>query len=69
MKSHKLIIQGMNCGHCVMHVKQALISVAGLEIEDVQIGKAKVNYDETKITKDILSAKIEEAGYQLITIQ
>ena len=69
MKSHELTIQGMSCNHCVMHVKQALSSVAGLEIEDVQIGKAKVNYDETKITKDILSAKIDESGYRLISIQ
>ena len=69
MKPHELTIQGMSCGHCVMHVKQALSGVAGLEIEDVQIGKAKVKYDETKITKDILSAKIDEAGYQLVSIQ
>jgi copper chaperone len=69
MKSHEIIIQGMNCGHCVMHVKQALSGVAGIEIEDVQIGKARVNYDETKITKDILSTKIDEAGYKLVSIQ
>jgi copper chaperone len=69
MKSHELTIQGMSCAHCVIHVKQALSGVAGLEIEDIQIGKAKVKYDETKITKDILSAKIEEAGYQLVSIQ
>jgi len=50
-------------------LKQALSGVAGLEIEDVQIGKAKVKYDDTKITKDILSAKIDEAGYQLVSIQ
>jgi len=69
MKSHELTIQGMNCGHCVMHVKRALSNITGLEIEDVQIGKAKVKYDETKITNDMIKATIDDAGYQLVSIQ
>jgi copper chaperone len=27
----KLRIEGMTCGHCVMHVKQALAAVPGVE--------------------------------------
>ena len=68
MKSHILTIQGMNCAHCVMHVKQALNEVDGLEIEDVQIGKARVWYDNEKIAK-VLSEKIEESGYKVISIE
>lgn len=58
----------MTCGHCVMHVKQALEDIDGLEIEDVQIGKAKVWYNDDKIAK-ILSEKVEEAGYKVVSIQ
>jgi copper chaperone len=58
----------MNCGHCVMHVKQALNEVEGLEVEDVQIGKARVWYDNEKVAK-VLSEKIEEAGYKVVSIQ
>jgi len=58
----------MNCGHCVMHVKQALNEVEGLEVEDVQIGKARVWYDNEKVAK-VLSEKIEEAGYKVTAIQ
>ena len=68
MKSHDITIQGMSCGHCVMHVKQALDGVDGLEVEDVQIGKAKVWYDDETIAK-ILSGKVEEAGYKVVAIQ
>jgi copper chaperone len=68
MKSHSLTIQGMNCGHCIMHVKQALNEVEGLEVEDVQIGKARVWYDNEKVA-NVLSEKIEEAGYKVISIQ
>jgi copper chaperone len=68
MKSHELTIQGMSCGHCIMHVKQALDAVDGLEVEDVQIGNAKVWYDDSKVA-DVLKDKVEEAGYRVISIQ
>lgn len=68
MESHELKIQGMNCSHCVMHVKQALEAVDGLEVEDVQIGKARVWYDDEKVAK-VLSEKVEEAGYKVVSIQ
>jgi copper chaperone len=68
MKSHEVTIQGMTCGHCVMHVKQALDGVNGLEVEDVQIGNAKVWYDDDKVAK-VLTDKIEEAGYKVVSIQ
>jgi copper chaperone CopZ len=68
MKSHEITIQGMSCGHCVMHVKQALDGVDGVEVEDVQIGKAKVWFDDARVTKTI-TEKIEEAGYTLVSIQ
>jgi copper chaperone len=68
MKSHELTIQGMSCGHCVMHVKQALDDVDGLEVEEVQVGKARVWYDDETIAK-VLSEKVEEAGYKVVSIQ
>ena len=68
MKSHELTIQGMSCGHCVMHVKQALDAVDGLEVEDVQVGKARVWYDDEKVAK-VLTDKVEEAGYKVVSIQ
>ncbi len=67
MKSHELTIQGMNCNHCIMHVKQALESVHGLQVEEVQIGKARVMYDDDKIA-NVLSEKVEEAGYKVVVI-
>jgi len=68
MKPHELTIQGMSCGHCVMHVKHALDAVDGLEVEEVQIGKARVWFDDDKIAK-VLAEKVQEAGYQVVSIQ
>ena len=67
MNPHELTIQGMSCGHCVMHVKQALEVIDGLEVEDVQIGRAKVWYKDYKVAK-VLSEKVEETGYKVVSI-
>ena len=68
MKTQDLTIEGMSCGHCVMHVKKELSKVSGLTIENVEIGKARVQYDEAKVTTDQISKAIEEAGYKLLSI-
>ena len=67
MKTQQLIIEGMSCGHCVMSVKKELLKVAGLKVENVEIGKAIVQYDESKVNREILDKAITEAGYRLIS--
>ncbi len=67
MKSHELVIEGMSCNHCVMHVKKELAKISGLVIEDVQIGKARVQYDEASVTQQNLAQAVQEAGYRLVS--
>jgi copper chaperone CopZ len=67
MKTQNLTIEGMSCGHCVMHVEKELSKVNGLTVENVEIGKARVHYDEAKVTPDQVSKAIEEAGYRLVS--
>lgn len=69
LKIYELKIKGMTCQHCVMHVTKALKSIEGINVEDVQIGSAKILCDENKLDEIILQKKIEEAGYQLIGVQ
>lgn len=69
MKTQELKIEGMTCGHCVMHVKKELSKVAGLIVEDIQIGTARVKFDETQVTSEHLTHAINEAGYKLISLQ
>jgi copper chaperone len=68
MKTQELIIEGMSCGHCVMSVKKELSKVSGLTVENVEIGRALVQYDEAKVTKGQLAKVIEEAGYKLVSV-
>lgn len=67
MKSHDLTIGGMSCNHCITHVKIELSKVTGLEIEDVQIGKARVRFEESSVSTDRLAQAIEDAGYRLLS--
>ncbi|MDR3628159.1 MAG: cation transporter [Ignavibacteriaceae bacterium] len=66
MTTKELKIEGMSCGHCVMAVKKELSKIQNMIVEDVQIGKAKVQYDETKVTDKNITDAIEEAGFKLI---
>ena len=58
-------IEGMSCNHCVMSVEKQL-SKLDLNEFKVEIGSAKVEYDETKIDEKVIIKAIEEAGYKVI---
>lgn len=66
MKMTELKIEGMTCGHCVMHVKKELSKLPHVQVDDVQIGKAMVQYDDAKVSLMDFSQAIERAGYKLI---
>jgi copper chaperone CopZ len=67
MKTQELTIAGMTCGHCVMSVKTELSKLANVKVEDVQIGTAKVQIDESSVTTEQLAKAVEEAGYKLVS--
>ena len=69
MKTSDLTIQGMSCQHCVAAVKKELLNIPLLTLEDVQVGKASVTYDETKVDESALRTAITNAGFILVSIQ
>lgn len=66
MTTKELKIDGMSCNHCVMAVKKELSKLENVQVHDVQIGSAKVEYDENNVNENALEAAVEEAGYKLI---
>jgi copper chaperone len=60
-----LKIEGMSCGHCVMHVTKALKALNGVEVEDVQIGSAKVSFDPEKVSSAAIADAVRKAGYEV----
>jgi copper chaperone len=59
-------IEGMSCGHCVKAVRQALEAIDGVDVENVEIGMAQVNYDPSVTDRAYLVEAIEEEGYTVV---
>lgn len=64
MENLTLHIEGMSCGHCLNAVSQALLALAGVEVESVKIGRADVRYDPAKIHPNAIAAGITAVGYR-----
>ena len=58
-------IEGMSCGHCVMRVKKAIETLGGVTEADVNIGAARVKYDESRAKREDIEAAVEAAGYTI----
>lgn len=65
MRTKEFKIEGMSCGHCVMAVNKEL-SKLDLAEKHVEIGSAKVSFDETKTGESQIITAIEEAGYKVV---
>jgi copper chaperone len=64
-----LRIEGMTCNHCVMAVRNELQKLPGVNVNDVKIGSASIDVDETKVRKDQVHAAVHEAGYNVVSGQ
>ena len=64
-----LKVEGMMCQHCVKHVTDALMGVAGVTSVDVNLKKkgALVECSEG-VTDEALTAAVKEAGYEVTQI-
>jgi copper chaperone len=63
MAEFTLHIDGMHCGSCVRRVTQALNSTAGVEVEEVRIGAARVKAPGESPAVDAALASLAKAGY------
>ncbi len=63
----KIMIDGMSCGHCVAHVKEALGDFAKGEVEVSLEGKYAVL--DTDKANEVLTEAIDEAGYDVTAIE
>ena len=61
-----LEIDGMSCSNCVKHVEAALLDVDGVDVLEVEVGRAVV---DTEVDEDTLRDALEEVGYELVSIE
>ncbi|MBZ4647289.1 MAG: copper chaperone [Petroclostridium sp.] len=68
--SKKIYIEGMSCGHCVSHVKEALKEINGVGSVSVSLeGKFATVELTDEVSDNALKAAIEEAGYEVTKIE
>lgn len=65
----RINIEGMSCGHCVKHVKDALVEVSGVVDAEVSLeGKYAVVELNGQVDDGSLTEAVEEAGYDVVNI-
>jgi copper chaperone len=65
----KILIEGMSCGHCVNHVKEALTELGGKAVDvnlDRKLATAEFGDD---VTDEKIKLAIEDAGYDVVGIE
>lgn len=65
MEDTTINIDGMSCQHCVMRVKKAIEALSGIQNLTVEVGKASVIFDNSKIQKKDIENAIVKAGYKI----
>lgn len=58
-------IEGMSCQHCVMAVKKAMGGLKGIEDSEVEIGSARVKFDDTLVRIEDIEQAIEKVGFKV----
>jgi copper chaperone len=63
----QITVTGLSCQHCVAAVKSALEKRAGVLGINFQLadGRAVVSFDPGKVSRQEISALVEEIGYQV----
>lgn len=66
----KILIEGMSCGHCVNHVKEALSELNGVTSVDVSLeNKSAVIEASEDVKNDDIKAALDEFGYEAVGIE
>lgn len=61
-------VEGMTCKHCVMHVKNALLDIAGITSAEVDLVNKSAVVEGSNFTDDAIRLAIEDAGYSVTAI-
>ncbi|WP_058953454.1 heavy-metal-associated domain-containing protein [Clostridium tyrobutyricum] len=66
----KILIEGMSCGHCVNHVKEALSELNGVTNVEVNLASKTAIIEATVDIEDKdIKFAIDDAGYEVVVIE
>lgn len=65
-----IVVNGMSCGKCVNHVKEALEELNGVSVLDVNLDtKLAVIESLNNINDEDIKVVIDEYGYEVVSIE
>lgn len=66
----KITVEGMTCGHCVMHVEEALKELDGVKTAKADLAAKTATIEvENDIADEKIKDAVEDAGYEATQIQ
>lgn len=66
----KILVEGMSCGHCVKHVKEALSELNGVTNVEVNLeAKTAVLEASVEVKDEDIRFAIDDAGYEVAGIE
>jgi copper chaperone CopZ len=62
-----LTVAGVDCPHCASQIKQSLGAITGVLSVEVDLANkvARIAYDPAAVTRDLLAAAVEDAGFDV----
>ena len=57
----------MSCAGCVSSIRHALARLPGVEVREVEVGRATLAYDPGLSTPDTIESAIVKAGFEPLT--
>ena len=69
MKTRTIKIEGMMCAHCSGRVEKALNTIDGVSATVDLDAKTASVHAEPQVTDSVLKAAVEEAGYEVVSIE
>jgi len=70
MMKKKILVEGMSCGHCVNHVKEALTELNGVTNVEVNLdSKSAVIETSVDVKDEEIKFAVEDAGYDVVGIE
>jgi len=64
-----VLIEGMSCGHCVMHVTDALEKVPGVTRAKVDLKTNQAVIEGEAFNDEALKTAVTEAGYEALAVR
>ncbi|MBY0496514.1 MAG: heavy-metal-associated domain-containing protein [Cyanobacteria bacterium] len=65
MSDKTITISGMSCGGCVNSLTRVLTAVPGIEPLKVEVGKAQLRIDDTRVSAQTVKDAVERAGFKV----